>query len=612
MLDQLKKLLANGQFLQLKAACKALLQRQPTAALVKHVLGLLNAWEGDFENAQSLLNPAIQQILNTEMPSANLSGLVERTKLLRRAGQIEDALVPLLTVLLLSPLNPEALSEAAAWLRAQNRTREAAGFLRALCRVSPNDADAFCDLGVSLLILGNPEAAIPELRQAASLRPSWHIPWRHLAMGLLQSSHHAAAADALRMCANLAPQDSVSLSQYIFSLNYCPPNIQKDLPSLYKTFAERFDQEQPPPPLTWQSGERLKIGYVSGDFGEHPVAFFLEPLLEHHDRSAWEVFAYNNGKRSDATTQRLRTHAEHWREVAELSDDTFIAKVREDGIHVLVDLSGHTALNRLTAFGRRPAPIQVTMIGAMQTTGLPSMDLRITDPFLDAGGENASHSETLVYMESGAVVFRPPEVAPDVASAPHVHGAPFTFGCLNDPAKVTEPTLEVWAQILKRSRYARLLFVRRPGNRIKERLQALGIASDRLLERDYQPLCGFLKMHEEIDLALDPFPYNGLTVTMLGCWMGVVPIALLGEAPPARAAAAVLHRLGLGHYVARTPEEYVEKAVALADQPHALVELRRDLRERTHAAWCNGQKYTREFEEKLRIAVASRLDTERR
>jgi predicted O-linked N-acetylglucosamine transferase (SPINDLY family) len=164
----------------------------------------------------------------------------------------------------------------------------------------------------------------------------------------------------------------------------------------------------------------------------------------------------------------------------------------------------------------------------------------------------------------------------------------------------------LWAEILKEVPASRLLLVRRPGNGLKRKLSALGVSEERILERDYQPLREFLKMHDAVDLALDPFPYNGLTVTLQGCWMGVAAVTLLGTTPCSRAAGMIFSKMGLEEFVARTPEQYVRRAVEFARQPQRLARVRSSLRARTLAAWCDGAAYTREFEEQLRNAVAVR------
>ncbi|NBV86310.1 MAG: hypothetical protein EBS01_08630 [Verrucomicrobia bacterium] len=604
MLEELETLLGRGEFLKLGTACDALLQRDPNTPLIRHVRGLLNLWSGEFEAAQPLLSPEITRELQSRQSGDNVAALLGSARSLREAKQTQLAFPLLIRCLLNSAQHPEALREMAECLLSEGRHREAAGFFRALSRLDPENPEVTFKLGMALLCAKAPAAAIPPLHKAAAMNPGWFLPWRALAMAFIQNSQHAAAAQALQICTQLAPDDPVSLSQKLFSLHYCPAAFQGELSSAYESFATQFSPPLPRPPLRLRDGERIRIGYVSADFREHPVSFFIEPLLAHHDPHAFEVFLYSNNAQEDAITQHLRSLAPHWRNTEGLSDAEWVEQIQRDAIHVLVDLSGHTAMNRLPGFGRRPAPLQITMIGTMLSTGMSAMDYRVTCAFLDPEGAAAYGSEAPMRLEAGAVVFQPPVQSPEVAPAPAGLGRPFTFASLNDPAKITEETLVVWAKILQLAPHTRLLLVRRPGNPTKQILEQLGISGERIIERDYQPLLRFLKMFEEVDLALDPFPYNGLTVTLQSCWMGVPPVTLLGDTPPSRAAGMILDRMGLDWFIAKSLPDYVQKAVHLAQNPAPLAELRLSLRERTLCAWGDAQKYTREFEDRVRGALS--------
>ena len=605
MTAELEKLLASSRFTQLKTACEAALVKDPRAVFTRHVFGLLSLWDGDIEAAPEYLSPAITASIEAEGKEREPGTQENLARELITSKQPDKALPLVVRRLLRTPLDPTALGQAAECLRLQGRHRESAGFLKTLSRLQPADPQTFYRLGMALLCDRAPADAIPSLRKAVELSPDSHLSWRGLAMALLQDSQHEAAVDALKVCIQLQPADLLSISQQIFSLHYCPPRLQADLPGAYRLFAGQLPAV-PPRPLRLGPDEKIRIGYVSGDFKEHPVSFFLLPLLASHDTDAFEVFCYSNNAAKDSTTDKIQARAHHWREVWQLSNEAFFEQVRKDGIHVLIDLSGHTPMNRLPVFARRPAPVQITMIGAMLSTGLGSIDFRVTDEFLDPAGGEPHGVETPMRLKNGAVVFSPPEDAPDVSPQPCEFGAPFTFASLNDPAKITDETLALWAEILKEVPASRLLLVRRPGNGLKRKLSALGVSEERILERDYQPLREFLKMHDAVDLALDPFPYNGLTVTLQGCWMGVAAVTLLGTTPCSRAAGMIFSKMGLEEFVARTQEEYVRRAVEFARQPQRLARVRSSLRARTLAAWCDGAAYTREFEEQLRNAVAVR------
>jgi protein O-GlcNAc transferase len=605
MTAKLEKLFASNPFNQLKTACEAALMRDPHAVFTRHVFGLLSLWDGDIEAAPAYLSPAITAAIQAEGEDHEIRTQQSLAQELITSKQTDKALPVVIRQLLRSPLDVTALEQAAECLRLQGRHRECAGFLKTLSRLQPQNSQTFYRLGLALVCDRAPADAVPFLQRSVELSPGSHLSWRALAMALLQDSQHEAAVAALKVCVQLQPSDLLSISQQIFSLHYCSPRFQADLPSAYRLYAGQLPTV-PPRPLRLGSAEKIKIGYVSGDFREHPVSFFFQPLLASHDPDAFEVFCYSNNSAKDSTTDKIRARAGYWREIWNLSNEAFFEQVRKDGIHVLVDLSCHTPMNRLPVFARRPAAVQITMIGAMLSTGLGSIDFRVTDEFLDPVGGDEHGVETPMRLKNGAVVFSPPEDAPDVSQQPCELGAPFTFASLNDPAKVTEETLALWADILREVPTARLLLVKRPGNGLKRRLCALGVSEERILERDYQPLREFLKMHETVDLALDPFPYNGLTVTLQSCWMGVAAVTLLGVTPPSRAAGMVFSKMGLEEFVTRSPEEYVRRAVEFAREPQRLARVRSCLRDRTLAAWCDQAAYAREFEAQLRKAVAAR------
>jgi protein O-GlcNAc transferase len=610
MLDQLEKLLSGGQFLKVRSACEAILSKDPSGPLTRHVLGLIKIWSGEIEFGERMLCPSIQQQLLTGGFTTDFTQLVDEAHKMRELKKVDAAIELLIRCLVLSPMNSSAQIEMGICLQKQSRHLEAEGFFRAAFALDTESSAAAFGIGMSLLFTGRPADASPFLLKSVELQPDSGARWRQLATSLIQNSQHSASAKALEVCVQLSPNDPVSLSQQIFSLHYCPTRLQGPLADAYQQYAQNFCISGRSENRTISEGKKLRLGYVSADLKEHPVSFFLEPLLREHDRARFKLFAYNTGFKSDATTERFRALFDHWNETTDLTDDQLFETVTRDKIDVLVDLSGHSPNNRLRVFGKRAAPLQITMIGAMMTTGVPAMDFRVTDEFLDPENSQEDPPENFPYgtekpmrMRAGAVVFSPPAAAEEVAPSPVALGNPFTFGSLNDPAKITDETLAIWAEILHLAPNSRILLVRRPGNPMKETLKGYGIANERIIERDYLPLPQFLKLIGEVDLALDPFPYNGLTVTMQSCWMGVPPLTLVGRTPPARAAAMILSRIGVDDFIATSPAEYIKKAVQHAHDHCRLISIRPILRELTRIAWCDAWNYAREFEHHILTAL---------
>jgi len=331
----------------------------------------------------------------------------------------------------------------------------------------------------------------------------------------------------------------------------------------------------------------LRIGLVSGDLRSHAVALFIEGYLREHNGERSPIHCFDVSPHAeDSTTKKLRGMVEHWYRVSALDDDALADEIRRQKIDVLVDLSGHTMFNRLLVFARRPAPVQVSWFGYMNTTGLTSIDYRLTDPGHDPVGESDRfYSEKLFHIPSLAC-FSPPESSPPVAPPPFVRNGKVTFFSANQWTKVTESVIDLWAEILKDdSRPTLRISAKSAGSQsfresVTEQFVRRGVLAEQIEIQPFLPMAEFLASFSEVDVALDPFPYGGGTTTLHTIWMGVPIIALAGEGELGRATPAMLRSFGLPDFVAQTHDEYRDKAIALARDPSRLVEIRANLRQR--------------------------------
>ena len=401
-------------------------------------------------------------------------------------------------------------------------------------------------------------------------------------------------------------------SNLLFCLNYYEKVTADQLFAAHREWDARFGRQAPRPTAyanDREAGRRLRIGYVSPDFRLHSVAYFVEPLLQGHDRQAVEVFCYAEVARPDMVTARLQGLADHWLVTVGLSDDELAERIRADGIDILVDLAGHTAKNRLGVFARKPAPVQVTWLGYPNTTGLDAIDYRLVDAVTDPIGEaDAWASETLVRLEGGFLCYGGLQGAPEPAVPPCFETGTVTFGSFNNPTKVSAATFDAWARLLARLPQARLLLKGKPfadaATRalFLARLGERGVAAERVELVAWLPSrAAHLALYDRIDIALDPFPYNGTTTTCEALWMGVPVVTLRGDRHAGRVGASLLSQIGLTDLIADSVEEYVEIAVALAGDPERLDDLRRSLRPRLAASpLCDGQAFARKIEAAFR------------
>ena len=352
---------------------------------------------------------------------------------------------------------------------------------------------------------------------------------------------------------------------------------------------------------------RLRIGYVSPDFRHHPVGYFIDQVLAHHDKSEFEIFCYGNQSRDDDVTARLRSYVDHWCDIAGQPDEAVIQKIRSDGIDILVDLAGHTGRNSLTVFARKPAPVQVTWIGNPSTTGLRTMDYIIADRFAIPPQEERFYVEKVVRLPNAYECFSPPDFPLEPSPLPALTSGKLTFGCLNNNCKITEAVIACWSKLLHALPGARLyLKYQAYGDpsvrqRYHELFSSHGIDIDRITLSGYSPRKEFLAAYNGVDIGLDPFPYNGGLTTLEAMWMGVPVVSLRGHRFVGRMGETLLNNAGLGECVADSEEEYIAKAISLASNLTRLAEMRSRLRSQLlNSPLCDGAGFTRELESAFR------------
>ncbi len=339
---------------------------------------------------------------------------------------------------------------------------------------------------------------------------------------------------------------------------------------------------RPRKPVLLRAGRPLRIGYMSPDFRHHAVSFFFEPLLQNHDDAVVTPILYSNSKTVDHVSERLRERATIWRDITSMSDIEVADLVERDRIDILVDLAGYTLGNRMGVFHLRPAPLQVNYLGYPCTTGLSQMDYRFTDEDCDPLGEtDMVYTEKLIRLPGGFYAWQPPDEFPEVGPPPVLKNGLITFGSLNTLSKLTDEVIELWCRLMQEVADSRLVLQAEPfahewvRQRMIAKFEAHGVERTRIdLHQRSLTIGEHLELYNQIDIALDPFPWGGHTTTCTALFMGVPVVTLRGRRMASRMSASVLHRMGFDAWIAETPEQYLQVATKLAEDVERLATIR--------------------------------------
>ena len=508
-------------------------------------------------------------------------------------GALEDADRLLRAALQAKPDFADARVAHANVQDARGEPGAAAASLEAALALQPGLGGAWYNYGEVLWKLARYDASEAALRRCLEIEPRFVPAWHLLGNMLRGTSRLDEALAAFAAARRLEPLrfDLESMELLVLMLGDALP--AEAVFERHRAFGARLEAVVParaaPHAQTREPGRRLRVGYVSCDFNRHPVSWFLLPLLERHDRAQFEAYCYFTGDKVDEVTEQVRHAAHGWCEARSMSDEALAQRIERDAIDVLVDLTGHAGALRLGVFARQPAPVQVSWLGYLHSTGLTRIGYRLTDARADPpGASDRLHTETLVRLPNSLWCYRPPHGEAHAAEAPWRRNGHVTFGSFNHAPKLTATSRRAWAEILLRLPQTRLLLVGVPEGRAREDLlrdfAAAGVPAERLTVRPRVSFGEYLRQFDAVDIALDSMPYGGGTTTFDTLWMGVPVLALAGARPASRSAASILGALGLEDWVAATPEAYVRLALEHAAVPERLAALRGNLRQRLRAS----------------------------
>jgi predicted O-linked N-acetylglucosamine transferase (SPINDLY family) len=587
---------------------------------VLNLSGVLAYQQGRYADAVSLLTAALPLAPRPSLGKSRFQlGVV-----LAAAGRHSDAVAQFRAALPQEPANAEIWNSLAFSLRMLGQFAEAvAGYEKAI-QLKPDYFDAIDRLGALMGDTKGLQAGIPYYRRALEINPHYAPAWGNLGLALSATDKHVEAIEAFDRALKLDPKlsqvrvgralslqltyrmeeaaeefsQAIALqpsnfegwSGRLLTLNYLSGKSRQQLFDEHKAYGQAVQQSlrgkkpttptNPSPALN----RKLRVAFLSQDFRKHSVAYFIEPILRHLDRSRFEVWLYHDHCQEDAVSARLRTLADKWHNFAGQFHEMVEQRIRADAPDILIDLAGHTGASRLPVFARRVAPVQISYLGYPNTTGIQEMDFRFVDAITDPSPEDGSfHTERLVRFAPCAWAYEPPMDAPEPAMPA---GGTVTFGSFNNFAKISIETLQLWGRVLAAVPGSRLL-IKSPllddpaiAESVWQKLRALGVDRSRIeLVGRIADSAGHLGLYSKIDVALDPHPYNGTTTTCEALWMGVPVVTLRGDRHASRVSASLLTATGHTECIAASADDYVQIAAELAGDVARRAILRQRLRE---------------------------------
>jgi predicted O-linked N-acetylglucosamine transferase (SPINDLY family) len=523
-------------------------------------------------------------------------------------GFYQEAIDTLSSILSVSP-DPAALHhQIGRCFAALHRYAEAFAEYQQALKYTPDHVDVLCSLGLLFTDINQVTKARDCFLQALGVKPDDLGIINNLGRIYKRTGQADLSLEWFERGVQLQPDHPDAVSNYLNSLNYIEGLSPSFVAAQYKQYAPQAFV----PRTIWQRPKPqrhdlpIRIGYISADLYSHSVAFFIEPILLHHDRKRFEIFCYANQTANDETTEHLRQLSDGWRVVHGISDLQVAQQIADDRIDILVDLAGHTAGHRLGVCVCRPAPLQISWIGHPNTTGLQQIDYYLTDGQCDPPGmTDHLYSEMLYRLPRVFSCYLPPVEFPPVASSPFETVNRITLGCFNTIAKVSQQLIVWWSEILKRIENA-VLYLKSPPlwdslakEEILKRFAVQGISPERLIiHGETTTRYDHLASYASVDIALDTFPYNGTTTTCEALWMGVPVVSLAGTTHVSRVGASFLRAVGLDDLVKESPEAYIDAVVKLAADRQRLGRLRKNLRQMmAQSALMDAKGVTREVEQ---------------
>ncbi len=523
--------------------------------------------EDDYKKADELLNDrAVDSIREMLQEKPRVDIMVMLVLMFDRIGQTKKAELWCREALKIEQ-HPFILNKLATICRRTKRPCQAAEYRKKAVAKEPENIKYQVNLAVDIIHLGNIQQGIDMLKDAVEKDPSNILAHSKLLFYL----HYLSAPDPQMLFEEHKKWGRI----------HCPT-----------TLAKTAHDNNPDP------HRKLRIGYISPDFRMHSIAYFFAPLLERHDSNVVEVYGYADVAKPDKFTEYLKKQFYHYRNISRLGDEQIIEIIEKDKIDILVDLAGHTTDGRFAVLAYKPAPILVTWLGYPDTTGMKQVDYRFTDKLADLPQSQNFYTEELVFLPHGFLCYKPAESSIAVERLPAVKNGFITFGSFNNKLKINAQTISLWSQVLKANPGSRFVMKFSGGdekplkNFYLKQFEQLGITEDRIEIHDWKSPAEHLKLYNQVDIALDTFPYNGTTTICEAMWMGVPTISLVGQLHASRVGLSILSQVGLEFFAVSSSDEYVKKATTLVNNIESLQKIRASMRQRMlSGTLCNAKAY---------------------
>jgi protein O-GlcNAc transferase len=558
-------------------------------------LGIALCRQRNFAEAETVLRGAI--LLQRDSPEASFN----LGNALHGLGRLREAADQYGRALALRPRYADALNNLGNVRKELGEFSSAEAAYSAAIEARPDYVAAFNNLGCLLRTMGRTSEAELTLRRGLQVSPAHSALHDNLGSVLKDLGQLDEAIDCFRKAAELDPGNPATHGNLAYALCFQSlqaGTVREECLRWNDRFAAKFparSHANDPSP-----SRRLRIGYVSPDFRDHCQSLFTIPLLSRHDHGAFEIFCYSSVERPDDLTRRIQGLADHWREVRPLDDEALASVIQEDGIDILVDLTMHMAGGRPLLFARRPAPVQIAWLAYPGTTGMRAMGYRLTDARLDPPGSDNHYSERSIRLPDSFWCYDPLTDQPQVNALPALERGYVTFGCLNNPCKSTDATLQLWGEVMRAVPDSRLLLLAPEGRyrtKLSQRLAAQGIDAVRVGFVPYRKRAEYLRSYHDIDIGLDTFPYNGHTTSLDSLWMGVPTVTRVGETCVGRGGLSQLFQLELLELAAESDSGFVAAATSLAGDLPRLADLRASLRSRLEKSpLMDGARFARGIE----------------